>query len=178
MTTDSGTTVPDDGPSVSIVDTAWGRVVRTRNVVGIAAAVMLRRVALRHPAAVVVLDVRATSVAAPAVVAAVADLAAGLRAHGSVLRVVRSPGTPEVLVEAAGAPVYASLAEALGCRSSPSGPASVDPPARPSGRRPPATGGRGGMGPARSPLPPGDPVRTHPAPLHVHVPHARRPESG
>src|SRR4051812_30750478 len=80
MTPDSGTTVPDDGPSVSIVDTAWGTVVRTRNVVGLAAAVKLRRVVLRYPDAVVVLDLKATSVAAPVVVAAVADLAAGLRA--------------------------------------------------------------------------------------------------
>jgi hypothetical protein len=32
--TDSGTTAPDGGPSVSIVDTAWGTVVRTRTVLG------------------------------------------------------------------------------------------------------------------------------------------------
>ena len=154
--TDSGMTVPDDGPSVSVVDTAWGTVVRTRNVVGIAAAVMLRRLVLRHLDTVVLLDLRATSVAAPVVLAAVTDLADGLRAHGRALRVVRSLSTPQCLVEAAGAPVvYTSLAEAFGGRSCPSEVRAVDPPTRPSGRRPPATGGRGGMGPAQSPLPPG-----------------------
>src|SRR4051812_32458304 len=117
--TDSGTTLPDDGPSVSIVDTAWGTVVRTRKVVGIAAAVKLRRVVLRHPDAVVLLDLRATSVAAPVVVAPVAALAAALRAHDGVLRVVRSRRTPQALLAAAGAPVFTSLAEALGCRSCP-----------------------------------------------------------
>jgi len=176
MTTDPDTTVPESGPSVSIVETAWGTVVRTRNVVDIAAAVMLRRLVLRHPVAVVLLDLRATSVAAPVVLAAVTDLAAGLRAHGCALRIVRSPRTPQGLVAAAGAPVYTSLAEAFGCRPCPPEARPADLPTRPSGCRPPATGGRGGMGPGRSPLPPGAPVRTHPAPLQV--PHARRPENG
>src|SRR3954452_7395983 len=163
--TDSGTTVPDDGPSVSVVETAWGTVVRTRNVVGIAAAVMLRRLVLRHLDTVVLLDLRATSVAAPVVVAAVTDLADDLRAHGRALRVVRSLSTPQCVVEPAGAPVvHPSLAEAFGGRSCPSEARAVAPPIRPSGRRPPATGGRGGMGPGRSPLPPGAPVRPHPAP--------------
>jgi hypothetical protein len=49
MTTDSRNTVPDDGPSVSIVDTARGTVMRTRDVVGIAVAVMPRCGTLRHP---------------------------------------------------------------------------------------------------------------------------------
>ncbi|WP_433782653.1 hypothetical protein ACQPX6_22635 [Actinomycetospora sp. CA-101289] len=173
MTTEPGAIVPDRGASVSIVDTAWGTVVRTQDALGIAAAVKLRRVVLRHPEAVVVLDLRATSVAEPVVVAAVADLAAGLRARESALRIVRSSHTPRALVAAADAPEYASLAEAFGHR--PFGAPPVDPPTRPSGRRPPATGGRGGMGPGRPPLPPGAPVRTHSVPLRI--PHARRPES-
>lgn len=164
------TTEPE--PSLSIIDTLWGTVVRTRSVVGLATALKLRRVVLRH-VDVVVLDLWATSFAESTVAGAVADLAAGLRARGVALRVVRSPRTPQTLVAAAGAPVYASLAEALGLRPSPSDLRSVDPPARPTGRRPPATDVRGGMGPARSPLPPGDPDRTRPAPLQV--PHARRP---
>jgi hypothetical protein len=50
MTTDRDMTVPDDGPSVSIIDTICGSVVRTRNVAGFVAAVWLRRVAVRrHP---------------------------------------------------------------------------------------------------------------------------------
>lgn len=153
--TDTGTTAPNDEPSVSIVETAWGTVVRTRNVVGLAAAVKLRRVVLRHPGAVVVLDLGATSVAERVVVAAVADLAAGLRARDCVLRTVRSPHTPQALVAATGAPVYTSLAEALGCSSCPSQTRAVDPP-------------------TRSPLPPDDPLRPHPAPLQV--PYARRPQ--
>ena len=176
MTTDPGASAPDSGPSVSVVDTAWGTVVRTRKVVGIAAAVMLRRVVLRRPVAVVVLDLRATRTAAPVVAAAVVDLAAGLRAQDAALRIVRSPHTPQALVAAADAPECASLAEAFGCRSSPSEAPTADPQTRPSGRRPPATGGRGGMGPGRSPLPPGDPVRTRPAPFPVPLP--RRPRSG
>ena len=174
MTSDPDATVPHSGPSVSVVDTVWGTVVRTRDVLGIAAAVMLRRVVLRRPVGVVLLDLRATRIAAPVVVAAVADVAAGLRGHDTAVRIVRSPLTPQALVAAADAPEYASLAEAFGCR--PSEARSVDFPTRPSGRRPPASGGRGGMGPGRSPLPPDDQVRTHPGPLQV--PHARRPEDG
>jgi len=175
MTTDRDATVPDDGPSVSIVETAWGTVVRTRNVVGIAAAVMLRRLALRHSGEVVVLDARGTSVAEPAVVAAVAYLATTLRGYGGVLRIVRSLHTPHALVAAAGAPAYSSLAEAFGCPSCPPEARPADLPNRPSGRRRPATDGRrGGMGPDRSPLPPGAPVRTHPA--HLEVPQPRHPE--
>lgn len=119
MITDSDMPVPGDEPSVSIVDTTWGAVVRTRRVLGTAAAVMLRRAALRHHDGVVLLDVRATSVAEPAVVAAVVYLAAGVRAREGVLRVVQSPHTPQDLVAAAGAPVYASLADAFGFRSFP-----------------------------------------------------------
>jgi hypothetical protein len=171
MTSDPGTTVPAE-PSVSIIDTAWGTVVRTRDVVGLAAAVKLRRIVLRR-LDVVVLDLWATVVAESTVVAAVADLAAGLQERGKVLRTVRSARTPQALVAAAAAPVHASLAEALGLRPSPSHPRSEDPPTRPSGRRPPATDGHGGTGPARYPLPPGDPVRPRPASLEV--PHARRP---
>jgi hypothetical protein len=174
MTTDPGTTGPGAEPSVSIIDTVWATVVRTRDVVGLAAAVKLRRIVLRR-IEVVVLDLRATSVADSTVVAAVAELAVGLQERGRMLRVVRSPRTPQALVAAAGAPVHASLAEALGLRPSPSDLPSVDPPDRPDGRRPPATDGHGGMGPAPSPLPPGDSVRPHPAPLQV--PHARRPEN-
>jgi hypothetical protein len=131
MTTDRDMTVPDDGPSVSIVDTICGSVVRTRNVVGFVAAVWLRRVAVRrHPEGTVLLDLRATGIAEPGFVAAVADLAAGLQARGDVLRVVRSPQTPQALVEAAGAPVYDSLAEAFGCRSCAADSHSMDLPAR------------------------------------------------
>ena len=137
---------------------------------------MLRRVVLRRPVAVVLLDLRATRMAGPVVVAAVADLAAGLRANDTVLRIVRSPRTPQALVAAADAPEYASLAEAFGCRPCPPEAHSVDLPTRPSGSRPPATGGRGGMGPGRSLLPPEAPVRTHPGPLQV--PHPRRPQTG
>ena len=177
MTTDCDMTVPDNGPSVSIVDTACGTVVRTRNVLGFVAAVWLRRVALRdHPDGIVFLDVRATRVVEPVVVTAVADLAAGLRARGDDLVIVRSPQTPQALVTAADAPGYASLAEAFGCRSCASDSHWVDLPARPSDRLPPAIGGRGGMGPDRPSLPPGAPVRTHPAPIHM--PHPRRPRSG
>jgi hypothetical protein len=172
MTTDPGTTVPGAEPSVSIIDTVWGTIVRTRDVVGLAAAVKLRRIVLRR-LDVVVLDLWATVIAESTVVAAVADLAAGLQERGKVLRVVRSARTPDALVTAADAPVHASLAEALGFPP-PSDLRTEDPPARPSGRHPPATDGHGGMGPARSPLPPGDPLRTHPASLRV--PHARRPD--
>ncbi|MDT7746169.1 MAG: hypothetical protein QOE59_5247 [Actinomycetota bacterium] len=175
MTSDRDMTLPDDGPSVSIVDTACGTVVRTREVLGFVAAVWLRRVALRHhPGGLVLLDVRATCATAPVVVAAVADLADGLRARGDALLIVRSPRTPQALVGAASAPVYASLAEAFGCRSCASDSHWVDLPTRPSDRLPPTIGGRGGMGPGRSPLTPGTPVRIHPASLPM--PHPRRPE--
>jgi hypothetical protein len=175
MTTDRDVTVPDHEPSVSIVDTDCGTVVRTRSVVDFVAAVWLRRVALgHHPGGLVLLDLRATRVAVPVVVAAVADLADGLRARGDVLRIVRSPHTPQPLVGAAGAPVYASPADALGCRSCAADSHGVDLPARPSDRRPPANGGRGGMGPDRSPLTPGTPVRIHPASLRLPLP--RHPE--
>jgi hypothetical protein len=177
MTTDRDMTVPDHGPSVSIVDTACGTVLRTREVVDFVAAVWLRRVALaHHPGGLVLLDVTDTLVVAPVVVAAVADLAHGLRTRGDLLRIVCSPRTPEALVMAAGAPVYASPAEALGCRSCASDSHWVNSPTRPSHRRAPTNGGRGGMGPNRSPLTPGTPVRTHPAPLRM--PHPRRPEGG
>jgi hypothetical protein len=173
MTSDCDMTVPSDGPSVSIVDTACGTVVRTREVLGFVAAVWLRRVALRHhPGGLVLLDVRATRAAASVVVAAVADLADGLRARGDALLIVRSPRTPQALVGAAAAPVYASLAEAFGCRSCASDSHWVDLPSRPSDRLPPTIGGRSGMGPDRSPLPPGAPVRIHSASLHM--PHPRR----
>jgi hypothetical protein len=175
MATDCDMTVPDDGPSVSIVDTAWGTVVRTRNVVDFVAAVWLRRVALRHhPGGSVLLDLRVTRVAAQVAVAAVADLAAGVRARGGVLRVVRSPRTPQALVEAASAPVFASLADAFGCPPCPADSHWVDLPDRPSDRHRPTIGGRGGMGPDRSPLPQGDPVRIHPASLRM--PHPRLPD--
>lgn len=168
MNPDGDMTTPDDGPSLSIVDTACGTVVRTREVLGFVAAVRLRRVALRHhPGALVLLDVRATSVASPAVVASVADLADALRAQREALLIVRSPRTPQALVGAAGAPVYASLAEAFGCRSCASDSHWVDLPSRPSDRLPPAIDGRSGTGPDRSPLPPGAPVRTHPAPRPI-----------
>jgi hypothetical protein len=176
MATDCDMTVPDNGPSVSIVDTACGTVVRTRNVVGFVAAVWLRRVALRdHPGGIVLLDVRATRVVEPVVVTAVADLADGLRARGDDLVIVRSPQTPQPLVTAADAAVYASLAEAFGCRSC-ADSHWVDLPARLSDCLPPVIGGRGGMGPDRSSLPPGAPVRIHPAPIHM--PHPGRPRSG
>ncbi len=153
MTTDCDMIVPDEGPSVSIVDTACGTVVRTRDVLGFVAAVWLRRVVLRdHPGSIVLLDVRATRVVEPVVVTAIADLAAGLRARGDALVIVRSPQTPQPLVTAADAPVYASLAEAFGCPSCASDSHWVDRPARPTDRLPPAIGGRGGMGPDRSPL--------------------------
>ncbi|MFC5064885.1 hypothetical protein [Actinomycetospora atypica] len=177
MTTDHGTTAPGDGRSVSIVDTVCGTVVRTPDAVGFVAAARLRRLALRDdPEGIVVLDARATCTAAPVVVGAVADLAAGLRARGGLLRIVRSPQTPPAVVGAAGAPAHDSLAEALGCRSCAADAQSVDPPARPPVRRPPANGGRGGMDPARSPLPQGAPVRIHPA--LPHLPRPRRPERG
>lgn len=173
MTSDRDTSGPEDGSSLSIVDTAFGLVVRTRAAVGSVAAVLLRRVALRHDLeGIVLLDLRATRVAAPVVVAAVADLAETVRARGGVLRVVRSPHTPHAIVGAAGAPVCVSLAEALGCRSRT--PHAVDPPTRPSDRLPPATDGRSGMDPTGSALTPGAPARIHPAPLDV--PHPRRPE--
>jgi hypothetical protein len=149
-------------------------VVRTHNVLGFVAAVWLRRVALRdHPEGIVLLDVRATRVVEPVVVTAVADLADGLRARGDVVVIVRSSQTPQALVTAADAPVYASLAEAFACPSCASDSHWVDLPARLSDRRPPANGSRGGMGPDRSPLTPGTPVRIHPA--SVHMPHPRRP---
>jgi hypothetical protein len=177
MTTDCDMTVPDDGPSVSIVDTACGTVVRTRNGLGFVAAVWLRRVALRdHPEGIVLLDVRATRVVESVVVTAVADLAAGVRARGDHLVIVRSPQTPQALVAAAGAPAYATLAEAFGCRSCASDSHSVDLPARSSDRLPPAIGDRGGMGPDRSSLPPGALVRIHPAPIPM--PHLHRPRTG
>jgi hypothetical protein len=165
MTTDRDAATPDGGPTVSTIDTAWGTVVRTREVLGAPAAVMLRRVARHHTDGVVLLDVRATSVVAPVVVGAVGDLAVGLAAHDVPLRIVRSATTPQELVAAACAPVHSSLAEALGCLASPWRP--VDLPTRPTGRCPPATGGRGGTGPDWYPLPPGAPVRTRPAPLPV-----------
>jgi hypothetical protein len=164
--------LPGVGPSVSVIDTAWGTVIRTRTALGMVAAVKLRRLASRPPDGIVLLDVRRTSVAEPVVVAAVADLAAGL--PEGALRVVRSARTPPALVEAAGAPVYTSFSTALGCRPSPADPRVVDLPDRPAGRLPPATGGRRGTGPDGSPLPPGAPVRARPAP--VSVPRPRRPE--
>jgi hypothetical protein len=167
---------PPDGPSVRTIDTVWGLVVRTRDVLGIAAAVRLRRLARRGPEGVVVLDLRATSVAARVVAAAVADLAAGLRASGGVLRIVRSSRTPQILVDAAGAAVFTSLAEALGCRPTPDDRGACTIPARPDGRRPPATDGRPGMGPDRPFRTPGAPVRTHPTPLEV--PRPRHPGAG
>ena len=171
MNPDGDMTASDDGPSVSIIDTACGTVVRTREVLGFVAAVWLRRVALRHhPGGLVLLDVRATSVTSPAVVASVADLADALRAHREALLIVRSPRTPQALVGAAGAPVYASLAEAFGCRSCASDSHWVDLPSRPSDRLPPTIGGRSGTGPDRPPLPPGEPVRTRPAPRHIPPP--------
>lgn len=172
MTSEADLPAPGVGPSVSIVDTVWGTVVRTRNALSMVAAVKLRRLGSRPPAGIVLLDVRRTTVVEPVVVAAVADLAAGL--PEGALRVVRSTRTPPALVEAARAPVYTSFAEALGCRPSPSDGRVVELPDRPIGRRPPATGGRNGMGPGRSSLPPGAPVRTHPTPPAV--PHPRRPE--
>jgi hypothetical protein len=175
MTTDRDMTVPGHEPAVSIVDTICGTVVRARDVADFVAAVWLRRVALRHhPEGLVLLDVRDTRVAAPVVVAAVADLAYGLRAREEALRIVCSRQTPPTLVRAAGAPMYASLADGLGCVACASDSHWVNLPARPSIRRPPANGGRGGMGPARSPLTPGTPVRIHPA--FLPVPHPRRPE--
>jgi hypothetical protein len=161
---------------VWIIDTVWGVVVQTRDVVGIVAAVKLRRLARRRSDGIVILDLRATSVAAPVAVAALGDLAAAVGANEGVLRIVRSSRTPQVLVEAAGAAVSTSLAEGLGCRPTPSDHRARDIPARPSGRRPPATDGRPGMGPGRPPFPPGAPVRTHPIPLDV--PHPRRPDAG
>ncbi len=175
MTTHHDMTVPHHGPSVSIVDTPCGTVVRTREVVDFVAAVWLRRVALRHhPGGLVLLDVRDTRVAAPVVTSAVVDLARGLRTRGDALRIVCSPGTPDALVGVAGAAVYASPADALGCRYCASDSHWVNLPTRPSDRRAPTNGGRGGMGPDRSPLTPGTPVRTHPA--FLPMPHPRRPE--
>ncbi|NMO88327.1 hypothetical protein [Actinomycetospora sp. TBRC 11914] len=173
MAPDRDTSVPDDGSSVSVVETAFGTVVRTQAMAGSVAAVRLRRVALRqHRESLVLLDLRATRAAAPVAVTAVADLAAAVRARGGDLRVVRSPHTPQAIVGAARAPVHATLAEALGCRSRT--PRAVDPPTRPSDRLPPATDGRGGMDPAGPPLTPGAPVRIHPASLDL--PHPRPPE--
>ncbi|HSK25559.1 MAG TPA: hypothetical protein VK894_01435, partial [Jiangellales bacterium] len=161
MTTDPGTTVPGAEPSVSIIDTAWGTVVRTRDVVGLAAAVKLRRIVLRR-LDVVVLDLWATVIAESTVVAAVADLAAGLQALGKVLRIVRSARTPDALVAAADAPIHASLAEALGLRPSPPDQRSEDPrPDRPvvAPRRPTVTAGWVRPGPP----PPGG-IRSGPIP--------------
>ena len=171
--TDRDTAVPDDGPSLSIVDTACGTVVCAGTEAGFVAAVWLRRVALRpHREGTVFLDVRATCVAEPVVVRAVADLADGLRTRGGVLVVVRSPRTPPMLVAAAAGPVCDSLAEAFGCPTHPSDPHATDLPTRPSDRRPPAIGGRRGTDPDRYPVPPGDPFRIRPAPLRM--PHPRR----
>src|SRR6195952_2149658 len=115
MTTDCDMPAPHTGPPVSIFATACGTVVRTRNVLGFVAAVWLRRVALRdHPDGIVFLDVRATRVVEPVVVTAVADLAAGLRARGDDLVIVRSPQTPQAPVKGADAPREAPLARALG----------------------------------------------------------------
>ncbi|MEJ2890523.1 hypothetical protein [Actinomycetospora aeridis] len=163
----------DPEPSLSIIDTLWGTVVRTRSVAGLATALRLRRIVLRR-VDLVVLDLWATSFAESTVVGAVADLAAGLQARGVVLRVVRSPRTPEALVASAGAPVYASLAEALGMPPSPSDPRLDGPSDRTVRSSPPGDrrSRRDGSGPV--PPPPGDPARTRPAPLQV--PHARRPE--
>ena len=177
VTTDRDTAVPGDEPSVSIVDTACGTVVRTGSEAGFVAAVWLRRVALRpHREGRVLLDVRATRDVEPIVLTAVGDLADDLRAHGGLLVIVRSPQTPLPIVAAAAGPVYDSLADAFGCRHDTSDPHATDLPTRPSDRRPPAIGGRRGTDPDRYPVPPGDPVRIRSAPLRI--PHPRRSHRG